>query len=338
MKISVLIPCHNEEKTIAQCIDSCLNQTRKPDQIVVVNDGSTDNTSKILRSFGKKIKVVTLRKNTGNKSFVQEVGLSYITGEVFVITDADTIVHKNFFARVEKAFKNKKVAAFSGYVKSLEHNWLTACREIEYIIAQNIHKQAQSYINALYVIPGCAGAFRTKVFRKYLAFEHDTLTEDLDVTYKLHKNNLKIVYDKKAIVYTQDPATLKCYLKQIRRWASGGWQNVVKHRNIVKRPQNLLEMTIVQGEGLVFSILLFVTPILNPRLFLSICIPYLVLVYVFTLYAAMKDKREDLALYFPCYVFLMFINAYVFLEQFIAVVLLRQKNLVWNTVERRAIV
>lgn len=65
MKISILLPAHNEEKSIRACIDSCLNQTRKPDQILVINDGSTDGTSKILRTYGKKVDVININPASG---------------------------------------------------------------------------------------------------------------------------------------------------------------------------------------------------------------------------------------------------------------------------------
>ncbi len=72
MKITILIPCHNEEKSIKSTINSCLNQSRTPDEILVVNDGSTDRTGDILASFGNKIKVVNIARATGNKSYAQE--------------------------------------------------------------------------------------------------------------------------------------------------------------------------------------------------------------------------------------------------------------------------
>lgn len=58
-----------------------------PDEIVVVNDGSTDNTKKILEGFGKKIKLINIEKATGNKSHAQEYGLRFVTGDVFIATD-----------------------------------------------------------------------------------------------------------------------------------------------------------------------------------------------------------------------------------------------------------
>ena len=76
--VSVLIPAYNEEKGVRKTINSCLSQTRKPDEIIVINDGSTDDTLKILKSFGKKIKIINLKKNTGNKSKAQEIGVKKI--------------------------------------------------------------------------------------------------------------------------------------------------------------------------------------------------------------------------------------------------------------------
>ena len=66
--VSILIPAYNEEKGIENSIKSCLNQTVKPDNVIVINDGSTDNTLKILQKYKNKIKIINLKENTGNKS------------------------------------------------------------------------------------------------------------------------------------------------------------------------------------------------------------------------------------------------------------------------------
>ena len=170
MRISILIPCHNEEKSIAKCVDSCLRQTRKADQILVVNDGSTDTSAQILSSYGDRIEVITIPIATGNKSRAQEKGLQYVTGDVFVATDGDTVLSRNFLNSIEKDFSDSSVVAVGGYVKSLKYNWLTACRALDYAVGQNIDKLAQDYVNYMLVIPGAAGAFRTDIF-KTLGFE-----------------------------------------------------------------------------------------------------------------------------------------------------------------------
>ena len=339
MKITILIPAHNEERSIRATVESCLNQTRKPDQILVVDDGSTDDTSLILESFGDKIDVVTIAMATGNKSHAQERGLAFVTGDIFIATDGDTILDSRFVEMIEPHFNDPKVGAVAGYVKSIKNNWLTACREIDYVIGQDLHKVAQENMGFLFVIPGCAGAFRTKFFKKLIKFEHDTLTEDLDFTYKIHTNYSRIAYENKAFVYTQDPFTMYAYVNQIRRWYSGGWQNLKKHLpNIISRPLAALELSLMYVEGLIFSVLLFLLPLLNIGFFGYYMLANLLFVIAIGGYAALKRKRWDLFLYSPLYMILVFVNAIIFLEQFTKEILMRKKLVVWFKPERTKII
>jgi len=335
MKISILIPCHNEERSIAKCVQSCLNQSRQPDQILVVDDGSIDDSAKILAEFGDKIEVASIPYATGNKSYAQEFGLNFITGDVFVATDGDTILDKDFLKNIEADFlEEPEIAAVSGYVKSLKYNWVTACREIEYTIGQDLHKAAQANIDFIFVIPGCAGAFRTGIFKNYIKFEHDSLTEDLDFTYKLHLNRLKIKYDRRAVSYTQDPFSLKSYTNQMRRWYGGGWQNLRKHFRLVKRPVNAFELSLIYTDGLVFSFALFLLPMLNFIFLEYFLIPYIGFIILQGGYAALRRKRLDLLYYSPLYTVLIFINIWVFWEQFFKEIIQKKDNAVWFKPER----
>lgn len=336
MKITVLIPCHNEEKCIKACVQSCLDQTRKPDEILVINDGSTDRSQNILENFGTKIKLINIYPATGNKSHAQEKGLNHVIGEVFVSTDGDTILEKDFIKNIEKDFTDPNVAAVGGYVKSLKYNWITACRAYDYCIGQNIHKYAQSKLNYMLVIPGAAGAFRTNIFKKYVGFDHDTITEDLDFTYKLHKNNFFIKYDKNAIVYTQDPTTLSSYINQMRRWYSGGWQNLMKHADgvLMEDPRRALELSLIYVEGLIFSITLYLIPIFNLVFAFKLVLLFFAISWPQAIYASLKEKRSDLLLV-PIYnLFMMYVNSFVFVEQFLKEVIFRKKTIIWFHPER----
>ncbi len=331
------MPCYNEVKTIEVCLLSWINQTRPADQIVVVNDCSTDGSRKILEKYKDKIKLINLRKKAGNKSFVQQRGLKFIDTDIFIATDADTLMDKYFVERIENDFKNEKIDVVSGYVKSLKFNWLTACREIDYILGQDLHKSAQNYIKFLLVVPGCAGAFKTSTFKKLIKFDHDTLTEDLDFTYKYNENNFNLMYDQEAIVYTQDPNTLKVYINQMRRWYGGGWQNLMKHLKIVRKPAAALELSMVYFEGLLFYPLLFIVPLISFTAFIHMVVFSLLTWVGLGIYSAINRKRIDLLIYSPLYLLLSYINAYIFLEQFVKEVILKKKNLVWYHPERRAI-
>lgn len=334
MKITILIPCYNEEKTIRQCVLSCLNQTRKPDELIVIDDGSTDRSPEILASLGDVITVVHTPQNTGNKSRAQQYGLEFVTGNVFITTDGDTLMDSHFVERIVENFHDPKTVAVTGYVKSLRHNWLTACRELDYLISQAIHKRAQANMHTLFIIPGCAGAFRTNVFRKHITFDHDTVTEDTDFTFKLHRKSFKIVYDIRAIVHTQDPPTLHSYINQMRRWYCGGWQNLLKHYEIVSRPIYAFELSLLYIEGLISSTLILLIPALNMMLFSRFLIVYVIFSVGLGISGALIRKRLDLLIYSPFYSLILLINSFIFLEQFIKVVLLRKHLQFWFKPER----
>ena len=335
MKLSLLVPCYNEEKSLEASIKSCLSQTRKFDEIVFVDDSSKDRTPQILAKYSHLITAVRTPKNTGNKSSAQEYGLGFVTGDVMVTTDADTLLDPKFAEEIEKSFQDPKIVAVAGYVKSLPYNWLTLCRAFDYVVGQNIHKVAQSYMRYIFVMPGAASAFKVDIFRKYITFDHDTITEDLDFTYKLHRKYFKITYNKNAISYTQDPADLKNYINQMRRWFGGGWQNLVKHYDIIfTHPVRAFELSLIYSEGLIFSALIFVLPILNIWFGVRLIIGYFAVTLVFATWAAWREKRLALILApFP-YLLLVFINSYIYIEQFIKEVILKKKNLVWFKPER----
>jgi cellulose synthase/poly-beta-1,6-N-acetylglucosamine synthase-like glycosyltransferase len=335
MKISLLVPCYNEEKSLEASIKSCLNQTRPFDELIFINDCSKDRSGEILSKYSGLIYAYKTPQNTGNKSSAQEYGLQFITGDIVVMTDADTLLKINFVEEIEKSFSDTQVVAVAGRVQSIAYNWLTLCRAYEYAIGQNIHKVAQNYINYIFVMPGAASAFRVETFRKYISFDHDTLTEDLDFTYKLHYNNLKIIYNPSAISYTQDPADLKNYINQLRRWFGGGWQNLVKH--YTSAPLNLtmaFELSLLYFEGVIFSVLLFLIIIINTWMALWLLVGYLAIATIIGIAMAIKEKRWALAIApFP-YMILIFVNAYVYLEQFIKEVIFKKRNLIWFKPER----
>jgi cellulose synthase/poly-beta-1,6-N-acetylglucosamine synthase-like glycosyltransferase len=230
-----------------------------------------------------------------------------------------------------------EVAAVAGYVKSTKFNYLTALREIDYTLGQDLYKRAQTHVNFLMVIPGCAGAFKTSLFRdRTVTIEHDTLTEDLDFTYKIHKFGLRVGYEPRAVVYTQDPHTLNSYINQMRRWFGGGWQNLLKHYKIMfQAPGAALQLTMSYLEGLIFSIIFFVLPLINIVLFLQFQLILLCVSLGAGIYAAIRRKRLDLFLYSPLLLVLRGINSWIFIEQLFSEVIFGKKRSIWFQPERR---
>ena len=313
---------------------SCLNQTRPADEIIVVDDCSTDESPKILQTFGSRIHVIKTLSNRGNKSYALEVGLPFVRGDIIIITDADTLLDPEFVAAIIKQFDNPHVAAVSGYVKSIPYNWLTACRELEYLIAQDLHKKAISTFGALFVVPGCAGAFRVDLFRRFITFDHDTIAEDLDFTYKLMKRGYHIAFTRDAVVYTQDPHTISSNIQQVRRWYRGAWQNLRKHRDALIKPINALELSMSYTEGFVFPLTLIIMPILDISFLRLTAIFYALFSATVGILGAYTRKRLDLLYYSPFFPFISLLSAYLFLEQLIATALVGNQEMRWHKPER----
>lgn len=338
--VTVLIPAHNEEKSVRDCIASALDQTVPPDEIVVVNDGSTDKTAEVVEEFGLPVVVLELEleRATGNKSYAQEKGMVFANGDIVIMTDADTVLDRHFIERILPKFENEEVAAVSGYVKSLKHNWLTACREIEYAIGQQVHKLAQNYMGYVMVIPGCAAAFRAETFKECISFDHDTVAEDLDFTYKLHEQGFKIDFCRHAYVYTQDPADVRSYIYQMKRWYKGNWQNLLKHNYYMKSPMAALELSLAFTEALLFPLLLLSLLLVNLIYFFKVLLVVMMSIVIISAYAAIVDKRKDLLLYPFHYLLVLLINSIVFLSEFIKEIILRKRDLYWFQPSRRQIV
>jgi len=353
MKCSIIIPAYNEEKTIGSCLASVFSQTRLPDEVIVVNDGSIDGTVKIVKnSFnyykGKKTKAILIdrKRNQGKIKSVEE-GLKHSTGEIIITTDADTILDLKFVERITKAFHDPKVGAATGYVKSQKGTGLMAARQIEYMIGFGIHKSGQSIINGIFVIPGCSAAYRRKVLEK-VEFEDDTLTEDLDLTWKVLKLGYQIAYVPRAIVKTQDPPDLKSMWRQLRRWYTGATQCLKKHKDVFSKTGMLGKFTVPLAlfdsllTTTIFLILIFVG-IVDFIFYSSLTGFYwLLLFYVADLltgslaaiYGVYKLKRKDIVKGIPYFLVLMTLNRIAWLYSFLKEFLHPTKKRKWEKPKR----
>jgi len=103
MKVSIVLPVYNSEKYLKECIDSALNQTYQNIEVIAVNDGSTDNSEKILNSYSDKIKIIN-KKNGGIASAYNE-GIKVMTGEWLKVFNHDDIMYPNAISELVTEFK-----------------------------------------------------------------------------------------------------------------------------------------------------------------------------------------------------------------------------------------
>jgi cellulose synthase/poly-beta-1,6-N-acetylglucosamine synthase-like glycosyltransferase len=223
--ISVIIPAHNEEASIADTIESIKNQSVRIDRILVVDDHSSDATSEVALSCG--VDVVRTHVNQGTKAMAQNYVLHMIDTDLFVTIDGDTLLHENAIERTLVYFNDQKVASVCGQVipQKIETMWERG-RFIEYLFGISLFKEAQSRMGAVLVSSGCFSVFRTDIVKKMGGFKQRTMAEDMDLTWNLHLHGYKVRFDPYAFCYPIDPPTFKVYVNQIMRWTSSFFQNI----------------------------------------------------------------------------------------------------------------
>lgn len=230
--VSIIIAAYNESKVIRRTIQSLLASEYSDFEIIVVDDGSTDNTSEIVRTYyGAEPKVRLITKANGGKSSALNVGLEVARYEIIIGLDADTQYSPNAIGAMARHFADERVGAVAGNVKvGNRDSWLLQCQSIEYITNQNFGRRAFSVVDAITVVPGAAGAWRKKAIQDVGGYLSDTLGEDMELTWRVRMAGYSICFEPLAHAYTEAPDTLGGVFKQRFRWMYGQFQILWKHR------------------------------------------------------------------------------------------------------------
>lgn len=237
-KVSVVIPAYNEEDTIEKTVNSVLNldYPKNKLEIIVVNDGSTDATAKIVRDLIKKYKSFDLKLinqvNKGKGSALNNA-LKIAKGDIFVCLDADSIVKKDALKRMVPYFEDKNVAVVLPLMKVYKpKTLLQKIQGVEYLI-NFFYKKIMACLDCIHVTPGPFSVYRASVLKKVGGFDVNNLTEDLEMALRLQKYNYKIIQLLAAEVYTIAPKNFKSLYKQRNRWYKGTLFNLIKHRVLI---------------------------------------------------------------------------------------------------------
>jgi cellulose synthase/poly-beta-1,6-N-acetylglucosamine synthase-like glycosyltransferase len=230
--VSVVIAAYNEEKVIYKTINSILTSDYPAFEILIVDDGSKDNTSVAVQEiFANDPLVRLIKKPNGGKSSAVNLGFKEAKGEIVVALDADTLIAENAISLLVNHFKEENVAAVSGNVKvGNKGNLLTNWQHIEYVTGFNLERRAFAALNCITVVPGAIGAWRKTEVEEAGYFKEDTLAEDTDITLTLLRNGKKIKFEEKAYAFTEVPEDIKSLAKQRYRWVYGTLQCLWKHR------------------------------------------------------------------------------------------------------------
>jgi len=224
---------------IESTIRSLLASDYKSYEIIVVDDGSADNTSKVVSekfSGDNRIKLYTVA-NAG-KAEALNTGMRHARGAIIIALDADTLFSPQTIGALAHRFYDPQMGAIAGNAKVGNRiNIVTRWQALEYITSQNMDRRAFASLNCITVVPGAVGAWRRDLLDEAGGFSSDTLAEDQDLTLRIRRLGYKIGYEENAIAWTEAPDRLRSLARQRFRWAYGTLQCMWKHLDALFRPR-----------------------------------------------------------------------------------------------------
>jgi poly-beta-1,6-N-acetyl-D-glucosamine synthase len=279
--VSIIVPAYNEEKVIANCVNSILTSTYKNYEIFLVDDGSTDETLKEMRKFRNIPQVKVLTQINSGKASALNQGFQHSKGEILFFVDADGIFLPNTIQEMLFGFSNARVGAVCGSDSPVNLDRpLTKLMAIQTHVGTGFVRRALAEINCLPIVSGNIGAFRRSVLEKTLnagglpikskperlwpfmriphggePFARGFIGEDLELTWRIHRAGYRVNFAPHAIVQAEVPSSVKNLWKQRVRWARGLLQTVILHRDMffnrkygmmgLYLPINFLNMVII---------------------------------------------------------------------------------------------
>ncbi|MFF3940723.1 bifunctional polysaccharide deacetylase/glycosyltransferase family 2 protein [Streptomyces phaeofaciens] len=231
--VSVIVPAYNEKECIANTLESLAKSTH-PIEIIVVDDGSTDNTSEISREAARALgmtNVRVIRQENAGKPAALNNGVRNASYDIVVMMDGDTVFEPDAVHQLVQPFANPKVGAVAGNAKVGNRDTIIgAWQHIEYVMGFNLDRRMYDLLRCMPTIPGAIGAFRRDAVLEVGGMSEDTLAEDTDITIAMHRAGWQVVYQEHARAWTEAPGSLKQLWSQRYRWSYGTMQALWKHR------------------------------------------------------------------------------------------------------------
>ncbi len=262
-RVSVIVPAFNEAKVIGKAIRALLRSGYPNFDIIVVDDGSSDDTFRqVVDSFGHNSRVRAYKQVNRGKAEALNYGITQTPAEIIVMLDADTMIRPDAIAKLVRHFSNPQIGGVAGNAKVGNRiNLLTNWQALEYITSQNMDRRAFDVLNCICVVPGAIGAWRRELILEAGGFASNTLAEDTDLTLAILRRGYKIKYEEEAVGLTEAPDTMGALLRQRSRWMYGTLQAAWKHLDTLCRPRYGVFGMLAIPNILVFQIL---SPLIAP--------------------------------------------------------------------------
>lgn len=331
--LTVLVPAYNESTSLADTIHSLQTQTSLPEEIIVIDDFSTDDTGDVARALG--VTVMRPPANTGSKAGAQNFALPSVTTEYTMAIDADTTLAPDAIEKLSVAFDDPKVAAACGFVlpRYVRTLWERG-RYIEYLLAFTWYKPIQDYYEKPMISSGCFSMYRTGILKQHKGWQTRTLAEDMDLTWSLHLESYGVRFIPEAMSYPIEPHDYGFMSRQLKRWSHGFMQNVKLHWvDLLELPYLRTFVAVAFWDAIIASLAYLVV---IPLLAIVLWTPWPLLAYIIDgpvilipvmLKAGERKEMRQALVSVPCFLVLRLVNSYFALGAFLQEIVLRRSFL-----------
>ena len=200
--VAIIIPAYNEEETIAKCLDSCLEQTSPADEIIIVNNNSTDETANIVKRYQRNNPEQVIRLlNEKEQGIIaaRNHGFNAAKSEVMGRIDSDSTISPTWVEAVRETFSDENVAAATGPVQYYDMPMQDLGLKVDEKIRNTLHNMAKDHR----FLFGSNMAMRRSVWQQISQFSNldpdDELHEDIDLALTLFENGFEVTYDPKMV-------------------------------------------------------------------------------------------------------------------------------------------
>ena len=255
LTISFLIPAYNEEQIIGKCIESIDRAAANyggRTEIVIVNDGSTDNTEKIVLDSLNKLtnahgKIFTI-SNSG-KGLALDYGLRRVSGEIVFRMDADSLIDKDAIGHMIEHFEDPLVGSVSGLVFPLEATSILGKAQNVLYASYLYVKRAQELFDSIIVQPGPSTAFRKEALLKIGGWTHNQFGEDGEISSRMARFGYRSEFEQRSIVYSDLPQTLGSFIAQRSRWSVAYYHSRGRNLEQVKEMESPRALVFLHNLG-----------------------------------------------------------------------------------------
>jgi poly-beta-1,6-N-acetyl-D-glucosamine synthase len=240
-KVSVIVPAWNEEVGIIKTVKSIISNSYENIEVVIVNDGSTDNSDTIIKNFLKLLRenkvpgndrITYIYRENGGKGRALNTGIEHSTGDIILTMDADSAIEPNGIENLVAYYRDPEIMAVVGNVKVANNNTIIGLlQQLEYYFGFYF-KRAYSILGAEYIFGGACASFRRKVFEDLGLFDVSNKTEDIEMSMRTRFAGYKCTYAEDVIAYTEGASTSFGLINQRVRWKKGRFDTFWKYKSM----------------------------------------------------------------------------------------------------------